>query len=220
MSESELFPSNQLLQRLREPTGFHMGYAEEAAQEIERLTGIVRALTAGARRIDYECPHCHRQVVFGDSVCPVTKEQHRPMQPVVETTPPPPACTCAPPKFEGNERYGTFTSGRIDPSCPLHWRQTLIQNGSPSETTTALTARCDKHVPTHGHGDTRCARELHHTGSHICPVSIASAQCRWAWTELQGLPVEPTGTYTNEAPAHPPIMPKRFNSTSTPENGN
>lgn len=90
----------------------------------------------------------------------------------------------------------------------------------PVETTTALTARCDKHVPTHGHGDTRCARELHHTGSHICPVSIASAQCRWAWTELQGLPVEPTGTYTNEAPAHPPIMPKRFNSTSTPENGN
>jgi hypothetical protein len=29
--------------------------------------------------------------------------------------------------------------------------------------------------------------------------------------------VEPAGAYTNEAPAHPPILPERFNSTSTPE---
>lgn len=46
------------------------------ADEIERLTRIVKALTAGAKRLGYDCPHCHAQVVFGDSICPVTKEQH------------------------------------------------------------------------------------------------------------------------------------------------
>lgn len=44
--------------------------------EIERLTAIVQGLTAGAKRAGYDCPHCHAQIVFGDSVCPVTKEQH------------------------------------------------------------------------------------------------------------------------------------------------
>lgn len=44
--------------------------------EVERLTDIVKRLAGPMKRAGYDCPHCHAQIVFGDSICPVTKEQH------------------------------------------------------------------------------------------------------------------------------------------------
>lgn len=65
-----------------------------------------------------ECLYCQADALMID-------------RPAVEPSPEPPTCTCTPSKFESHERHGTFTSGRVDPNCPIHWRQTLIQNGSP-----------------------------------------------------------------------------------------
>lgn len=44
--------------------------------EVERLTDIVKRLAGPMKRAGYDCPHCHAQIVFGDSICPMTKEQH------------------------------------------------------------------------------------------------------------------------------------------------
>ena len=57
-----------------------------AQQEtIERLNTIVKALSASARKLGYHCPDCKREVVFGDSRCVVTGEQHAPAISQVET---------------------------------------------------------------------------------------------------------------------------------------
>lgn len=46
-----------------------------------------------------------------------------------------PACTCTPPKFEATAWGGTMTSAVIDPNCPLHRPQTLIQLSSSDKST-------------------------------------------------------------------------------------
>lgn len=60
--------------------------------EIERLTAIVKGLAGPLKRAGYDCPHCHAQIVFGDSVCPVTKEQHS--EPTRVETPAPHCLNC------------------------------------------------------------------------------------------------------------------------------
>lgn len=42
-----------LVERLRDPTGFHMGYAHEAADEIERLRGIISSFMRVAMEVPF-----------------------------------------------------------------------------------------------------------------------------------------------------------------------
>lgn len=48
------------------------------------------------------------------------------------TEPPAPVCTCKPPEYKKlSEGCASFSSGVIDPKCPIHWRLTMIQNDQP-----------------------------------------------------------------------------------------
>lgn len=67
---------------------------------------------------------------------------------------PGPVCTCIPSKFEATAWGGTMTSAVIDPNCPLHYRQTLIQNSSP-EKASGEPDECDCGQP----GCTRCGED-------------------------------------------------------------
>lgn len=56
--------------------------ARRCADEIDRLNSIVQLLMDICKQAGtiveagYDCPHCHEQIVCGDSVCKVTGEQH------------------------------------------------------------------------------------------------------------------------------------------------
>lgn len=41
-----------------------------------RVSTPQRAAREQLKRAGYDCPHCKAQIVFGDSICKVTKEQH------------------------------------------------------------------------------------------------------------------------------------------------
>lgn len=63
--------------------------------------------------------------------------------PLKANVPAPPACTCTPAKFEATAWGGTMSSGRIDPNCSIHWRQTLVQNANAEKTNACTYPDCE-----------------------------------------------------------------------------
>lgn len=55
-------------------------------------------------------------------------------EPRAEAAPAPPVCTCTPPSSGGDGNYCWIRSGMKDPNCPIHWRESIIQNGWPHDT--------------------------------------------------------------------------------------